>query len=229
MLSSPPTRRFGSVLLALCAFAAPASAEPPPHPGPRADAPQKPERPARPHFPLPGPSGSGRPAPPAFPLPLGSAVSPEQREKLRTRLEDLRARLEEKRQDRERVRALLRDVDEGLQRGAVDREKLRQFWAARLERKREHQENVKRRWGATLDRPEARAELVKHAERMAKLRRLSYIAATERSGAEQRALLARIARLMKLEQDRHERELGKLAGTTTPRAEPSAAASGSKP
>jgi hypothetical protein len=165
-----------------------------------------------------------------LPFALGSAATPEQRERLERRLEELRTRIEARREERERVRALLRDVEEGLRSGAVDREKLRQFWAARQERQRERRENVKRRWGATLDHPEARAELVKHAERMAKLRRLSYIAATERTGAEQRALLARIARLMKLEQDRHEREFGKLAGTSAPpAAAPSAAASGNQP
>jgi hypothetical protein len=165
-----------------------------------------------------------------LPLPLGSAATPEQRERLQRRLEELRTRLDARREERERVRALLRDVEEGLRTGAVDREKLRQFWAARHERQREHRESVKRRWGATLDRPEARPELVKHAERMAKLRRLSYIAATERAGAQQRALLARVARLMKLEHDRHERELGKLAGTSAPpAAAPSAAASGNEP
>jgi len=92
----------------------------------------------------------------------------------------------------------------------------------RLERRRAHREKLFRQWVNVLGRAEVQAELRLHAERTARLRRLRFVAETERKGPDQEKILARVSKLLEKENARHERAMQRLAG-------PAAAASGTQP
>lgn len=102
-------------------------------------------------------------------------------------------------------------------------ERWRKHVESRLERRQEHKKRLIARWGQALRRPDAVAELRHHAERMARLRRLRFLAETEREGKDQEKLLARIDKLIELEQARHERAMQRHQ---TPPGAPSGAPSG---
>jgi hypothetical protein len=99
--------------------------------------------------------------------------------------------------------------------------------AAKMQDLREHSAEVRRerrrtlhaRWGGTALEPKAKEELALHARRMAKIRRMQFLAVTERKGEKRTLLLERLARLKDLERGRHERAMQALVGAQVPAPE----------
>jgi hypothetical protein len=131
--------------------------------------------------------------------------------------------------DRERIDTMTREVQESLRRMDMDADVLRQkldaLAAARPERQRVRRAALRAKWGKVLAHPTAREELTTHGRRMARLRRLQYLAATERQGQTRTKLLSRIDTLLSREQARHERAMKSLEENSgaerTSRGEPS--------
>jgi hypothetical protein len=103
---------------------------------------------------------------------------------------------------------------------------------------REHFDEIRRerrrlahaRWGASALEPKAKDELAVHGRRLAQLRRMQFLAMTERKGEDRKKLLERLARLKDLEQGRHERAMQSLVSEQqTSEAPPRAPARGAAP
>jgi hypothetical protein len=92
--------------------------------------------------------------------------------------------------------------------------RLRQKWQElsldRPQRARERRARLRQQLGVALSVPDVRRELELHARRNAELRRLRFLAENARSGQQREKLLARIQRLTKLEDERHERRIAEL-------------------
>jgi hypothetical protein len=82
---------------------------------------------------------------------------------------------------------------------------------------------LRQRWGHSMAKDDVKAELERHARRLARLQRLEIVAATERSGAPRERLIDRLGKLRDLENTRHERAMKTLV-PGAPAADPSAAA-----
>jgi hypothetical protein len=103
--------------------------------------------------------------------------------------------------------------------------------AAKMQDLREHSAEVRRerrraahaRWGQAALGPKAKEELAAHGRTMAKIRRMQFLAMTERTGEKRTALLERLARLKDLERGRHERAMQALVADL-PKLAPSASA-----
>jgi hypothetical protein len=91
------------------------------------------------------------------------------------------------------------------------RAKLKDMEEHRPEMRRERRRALAARWGKTASDARARPELELHARYMARIRRMQFLAATERSGEKRKALLERLSKLRDLERGRHERAMQALA------------------
>jgi hypothetical protein len=89
--------------------------------------------------------------------------------------------------------------------------------------RRERRRTVHARWGATAIDARGKSELELHGRRMAQIRRMQFLAVTEREGEKRAQLLERLARLKDLERGRHERAMAVIA---TGKGAPSGAPSG---
>jgi hypothetical protein len=117
-----------------------------------------------------------------------------------------------------------------------------QHWnSLREDRRRQSREAAQEHWGSSFVRwqdaaqsPPVRAELSQHAKRVARLERLRFLVATESKPADRARLAQKIARLVELEEGRHQRAMRALADAK-PDSAPgapapaSAAAGGSTP
>jgi hypothetical protein len=82
--------------------------------------------------------------------------------------------------------------------------------------RRERRRSLHARWGEAALGPKAKEELTLHARRMAKIRRMQFLAVTERKGEKRTLLLERLARLKDLERGRHERAMQALVSGQEP-------------
>jgi hypothetical protein len=99
----------------------------------------------------------------------------------------------------------------------------RALTATRPERRERHRAQLLRELGQRLSDPQVKDELKLHATRVAELSRIRFLAENARSGADRENLLARVARLLAREGERHRK---RLAARPTPTA---ASASGAPP
>jgi hypothetical protein len=101
-------------------------------------------------------------------------------------------------------------------------------WAAhaatRRERQARHRAQLLGEVGGQLDNPAALAELKLHAQRLAELGRIEFLAQNARQGTSRAQLLSRVARLRARELERHQKRLIALTGHATPGLSASAAA-----
>ncbi|HET9953398.1 MAG TPA: hypothetical protein VFQ61_02780 [Polyangiaceae bacterium] len=148
---------------------------------------------------------------------------------LRDRMEQMRERIREARERREHVRTATHDLDEGLRKGDMKREdldkRIDEYKKLRAERRLEHRAEIFRMWGLGLSQPEVKAELEMHARRMAKLRRLEILVATDRKGEKRKKLADRIDQLREREKERHHTAMVKLLPARAAAASAVAAAS----
>ena len=104
------------------------------------------------------------------------------------------------------------------------REKMKEMHEHADEMRRERRRALHARWGETALSPAAKAELERHGRNLASIRRLQYLAVTERQGEQRAALLERLSRARNLERGRHDRAMNALKGSpeasqgTSPRA-----------
>jgi hypothetical protein len=96
------------------------------------------------------------------------------------------------------------------------REKMKEMQEHADEMRRERRRAIHARWGETALSAAAKAELERHGRNLASIRRLQYLAATERKGEERAALLERLARARNLERGRHDRAMNALKGPAEP-------------
>jgi hypothetical protein len=90
--------------------------------------------------------------------------------------------------------------------------------AARENRHKMRRSHINRRWGAaTLHDPEAMAELKVHAERVAKLKRIQFVA---RSKSKDDPAVARARELLSKEDDRYEQHMKAIQARVAPAAAP---------
>lgn len=154
----------------------------------------------------PPPSASVGPRPPH---------SAEQQERLRRRMERL---LERAVAPSASASALPAPSASGLPApsasGAAPLLELARRWAelsaTREGRREKHRAELVREMGARLQDPAVRAELALHAQRVAELSRLEFLAKNARSGEQREKLLARIQKLLAREASRHQRSLRQL-------------------
>jgi hypothetical protein len=93
------------------------------------------------------------------------------------------------------------------------REKMKEMHEHADEMRRERRRALHARWGETALSAAAKAELERHGRNLASIRRLQYLAVTERQGEARAALLERLARARDLERGRHERAMEGLRGS----------------
>jgi len=93
----------------------------------------------------------------------------------------------------------------------------------RHERRLQQRAELTREFGARLDDPAAPAELRLHARRVAELGRVEFLAQNTRQGADRAALLARVAKLLAHENERHRKRLAQLTSASAPGASASSA------
>lgn len=92
--------------------------------------------------------------------------------------------------------------------------------AARENRHKMRRAHINRRWGApTLQDPEAMAELKVHAERIAKLKRIQFLA---RAKSKDDPAIARVKTLINREDDRYEQHMKAIQARVAPSATPAA-------
>jgi hypothetical protein len=96
------------------------------------------------------------------------------------------------------------------------RAKLKELQEHPDDMRRERRRHLHARWGATALDPRAKPELEQHARRMARIRRMQFVAATERTAEKRAELLERLSRLRDLERGRHERALQAIAAGKSP-------------
>lgn len=92
------------------------------------------------------------------------------------------------------------------------RQKLAELKEHSADLQRERRRSLHQRWGASAQKPEVKAELERHGRTLARLRRMQFLAATERQGEARAKLLERLGRLVNLERGRHERAMEALVG-----------------
>jgi len=169
--------------------------------------------PAAADLPAPVAPASNRAAPASRPSarPLPSGV----RERLQVLKEKRNERLRERKEQRQRIEQLSEDLERSLARADVNtkelKEKMDALMALRTERRREHRLALRTRFGSAVAEPTVRAELALHARRTARLKRLQFVAATERAGKKRSELLARVERLRTKENARHDETMRRLA------------------
>jgi len=144
-------------------------------------------------------------------------LPPEMLERLRTRLPAGGSRASG-RAARLRERAFDEAVKDPDGKGAEISTRMQELRASFDEIRRERRRAAHARWGKTADSAAAKEELALHGRRMAKIRRMQFLAVTERQGEKRDALLERLARLRDLERGRHERAMQVLAGGREPAA-----------
>lgn len=202
---SVPARRWLGAALAL-AIAAPAAAD------------------------LPEPKGSGGPRREAAPRSSAAPLPSSVRERLELLKDKRRERVRERKEQRERIQQLAQDFERSLSRPDANPKELRakqeELFAVRAERRRERRMELRKRFGRAIAEPAVRAELELHARRAARLKRLQFLAATERTGKKRTAVLARVDRLLVAENARHDQAMQRLVTTQQLDATGAAAASG---
>jgi hypothetical protein len=111
-------------------------------------------------------------------------------------------------------------MEERAQNLTLDDVKERSPEAARENRHKMRRAHINRRWGApTLHDPEAMAELRVHAERVAKLKRIQFIA---RAKSKDDPAIARVKVLLNKEDDRYEQHMKAIQARVAPPAAPAA-------
>lgn len=167
------------------------------------------------------------PSTPPDARPLGAEVRERHRLEMRDRFEQLRKR----RVQRARAEQLRSEIDGELAKDKPDRailqQKLAELAETRAERRRERQLSIRRRWGTLADREDVKQELERHARNQARLERMKFLAATERSGVARTRLLERLKRAQEAEAERHQRSMQALAPPNAPAAQ--SASSGASP
>ena len=93
------------------------------------------------------------------------------------------------------------------------REKMKEMHEHADEMRRERRRALHARWGESALSAAGKAELERHGRNLASIRRLQYLAVTERRGEQRAALLERLARARDLERGRHERAMEALKGS----------------
>jgi hypothetical protein len=93
------------------------------------------------------------------------------------------------------------------------REKMKEMHEHADEMRRERRRALHARWGEAALSAAAKDELERHGRNLASIRRLQYLAVTERKGEQRAALLERLARARALERGRHERTMQALKGS----------------
>lgn len=178
----------------------------------------------------PAPAGSNPAHGPRHPFPMGQARGPGGEPigaqgvrpsgsgmpgNFQDRMEKLRERQAEMRERHERARQLDDEIHADLKKKDVDvtalRAKLDEYKNLRRDRQRDQRLALHRRYRMALGLPPVKAELELHARRSARLFRMETLIATERKGPEREKLLARVSALREQENQRHEREMDKLA------------------
>jgi hypothetical protein len=91
------------------------------------------------------------------------------------------------------------------------REKMKEMQEHSQEMRRERRRALHARWGAVAESAAGKAELERHGRTLARIRRLQFLAVTERSGEARATLLERLARAHDLERGRHERAMQALS------------------
>ena len=213
-------RSFLWLSLTACLAASSALAEPPQ--GAPGESPAAPPRSAaagsepgnRPQAQSQGADKGSRPAPPgsaardkARPLaPVGSGTPGNDR--MRERVEQMRERAKTARDRRARANELREELTLKFRDERVNpadlREKFKEFRELRIERRGEQRGRLRRRYGEALREPELKGELELHGRRVAELRRLQFLVATERTGPQRKKLMGRAEQLMDREIQRHE-------------------------
>ena len=163
--------------------------------------------------------------------PDSSALRDQEREQRRA---ERRARFDQIRAQRARSRQLEQlknEIDGELAKEKPDRALLQQktaeYVAARADRSRDRQHAIRRRWGTHADRDDVKRELERHAKTQARIDRLKFLVATERTGAARTRLLERLKRVADLESERYEQTMQELTGrprAPSPSSEPPKAA-----
>ena len=135
--------------------------------------------------------------------PDSSAAPQQRRERMHAEPERLRAAMEQRRH----VGKLKAEIERELAQETPNREllqkKLEELAESRAERGRARKLVLSHELGPSAQQPEVRRELERHARAVARLERIKYLAATERSGASRKRLLERVARMSELEERRH--------------------------
>lgn len=157
--------------------------------------------------------------------PLRDEQREQRRQERRARFEQIRAQHARHRQ----LEQLKNEIDAELTKENPDKGLLRQkgaeYAAARADRSRDRQQAIRRRWGALADRDDVKRELERHAKTRARIERLKFLAATERTGAARTRLTERLKRVAELENEKYERNMQALtARPESPSTEPPAAA-----
>ncbi len=138
-------------------------------------------------------------------------LPPEMLERLRNR-----TRLSPDRASGRAVRQRERAFDEAVKdpdgKGAEIAARMQDLRESSAEVRRERRRVLHARWGEAALDPKAKEELTVHARRMAKIRRMQFLAVTERQGEKRTLVLERLARLKDLERGRHERAMQALVG-----------------
>jgi hypothetical protein len=153
-------------------------------------------------------------------------LPPEMMERLRSRV---RAPAEGNRASGRSARQRERAFDDAVKdpdgKGAEIAAKMQELREHSAEVRRERRRTAHARWGQAALDPKAKEELAVHGRRMAKIRRMQFLAMTERTGEKRSALLERLARLKDLERGRHERAMqAMVARQDPPKPAPSASA-----
>lgn len=151
------------------------------------------------------------------------------REHMRQRVQELR----ELRDQRRQGRALRAEIDAELAKAHPDRalleQKLAELSATRETRRRERQLILRRRFGEAANRDDLKQELERHAKNLARIDRMRFLAATERSGALRQRLVDRLTRIARLEEQRHQTALVRLVPPAVAAPSATPAASGAQP
>jgi hypothetical protein len=108
----------------------------------------------------------------------------------------------------------------------VLREKVQEMRDNADEMRRERRRAAFARWGELAVDPKAKPELERHGRTLARIRRLQFLAATERKGEARSVLLERLARARDLERGRHERAMEALRSGSAAAADEASATTG---
>jgi len=142
--------------------------------------------------------------------PESSAMPHARRERMHEQIDRLRAAVEQRRH----VGKLKAEIEHELGQETPNREllqkKLEELAESRAERRRTRQLSLAHELGPSAEKPEVRGELERHARAVARLERIKFLAATERSGDSRKQLLERVARLSELEERRYHQRVRAL-------------------
>ncbi|HET9932575.1 MAG TPA: hypothetical protein VFQ35_17855 [Polyangiaceae bacterium] len=138
----------------------------------------------------------------------------DQREQHKLDVRNRFDQLRKLRAQRQHAQQLKRDIDAELAKENPDRavlaQKSAEYAEIRADRRRDRLLSIRRRWGTLADRPDFNRELERHARTQARIERLKFVAATERSGAARTRLLERINHLAELESERYQKTMQAL-------------------